>query len=311
MGRVAPTLGLVDTVSKTIVVAINPAAAFGAKGGVGPAVVAALRARGHEVTSLSEASFPLLLEVTTAALADPPDALVVVGGDGMVGFGVNLTAQTGIPLGIVPSGTGNDMARGLDIPVDDTEAAIARLVAALELPPRTIDAGLITCPDGSIRWFACVLSGGFDAKVNERANRMRRPRGASRYILALLRELVTLAPIRYALELDDVRSSQDAILVAVGNNVSFGGGMRVAPEALLDDGLFDVVTLDPVNRRQLLRIFPSVFSGTHIRDPRVRVRRAAHVRIAADGVIAYADGERVGELPLDLRVVPGALAILA
>jgi len=294
-----------------IVVAINPAAAFGSTAGVGPAVVAALRAAGHEVTSLSEPDYPRLVAVANAALATKPDALVVVGGDGMVGFAANLTATSGIPFGIVPSGTGNDMARGLGIPVGDTAAAIAQLEHALGRPPRVIDAGLITRDDGSTRWFACVFSGGFDARVNERANRMRHPRGRGRYILALLRELVTLRAISYELELDGVALERDAILVAVGNNVSFGGGMRVAPDALLDDGLFDVVTLAPVNRRQLLGIFPSVFSGAHIRDPRVSVRRARRVRISAAGVVGYADGERVGELPLELEVVPGALSVLA
>lgn len=296
---------------KRIVVAINPAAAFGSTAGVGPEVVAALRAAGHEVTSLSEPDYPRLLAVTTAALARMPDALVVVGGDGMVGFAANLTARTGVPFGIVPSGTGNDTARGLGIPVGDTAAAIARLVHALGRAPRLIDAGLITREDGSTRWFACVFSGGFDARVNERANRLRHPRGRGRYTLALLRELITLKAIRYELELDGTAIERDAILVAVANNLSFGGGMRVAPDALLDDGLFDVVMLAPVNRRQLLRIFPSVFSGAHVRDPRVSVRRARRVRISASGVVGYADGERVGELPVELELVPGALAVLA
>ena len=130
-------------------------------------------------------------------------------------------------------------------------------------------------------------------------------------MIALLRELAGLAPRRYELELDGIRSAQDAVIVAIANNTSVGGGMRFAPDASLTDGLFDVVTLDPVSRVQLLRIFPSVFSGRHIDDPRVTVRRAARVRIDAPDVVAYADGERIGPLPLELEVVPGALAVLA
>lgn len=294
-----------------IVVAINPAAAFGAQRGVGPHVVATLRARGHEVTSLSESSHGALVAVTDRAMADRPDALVVVGGDGMVNLGVNLVARRDIPLGIVPSGTGNDMARGLGIPIGDTDAAVDRLLAGLATSPRAIDAGLITRSDGTTSWFACVLSGGFDAAVNERANAMRRPKGRSRYTIALLRELVALKPIQYTLELDGVDEERAAILVAIGNNVSFGGGMRVAPDASLDDGLFDVVTLDPVNRRQLLRIFPLVFTGQHVHDARVTVRRASRVRLSARRVVAYADGERIGPLPLEIEVVPGALRVLA
>ncbi len=280
--------------------------------------MASLRAAGHEVTALCERSFDALVTATSGALGAPsvhsgaaPDALVVVGGDGMVSLGVGLVARRGIPLGIVPTGTGNDMARGLGIAIGDADAAIADLHSALGRAARTIDAGLITRPDGSERWFACVFSGGFDAIVNERANRMRWPRGRSRYTVALLRELVTLRPIRYRLELDGVASDRLAMLVAVGNNSSFGGGMRVAPGAMLDDGLFDVVTLDPVGRIALLRIFPSVFSGEHVRDPRVTVVRAARVWISAPDVAAYADGERVGPFPLALEVVPGALTVLA
>ena len=324
------------TAPRHIAVAINPSAAFGAAGHVGPAVVAALRAAGHTVDSLCEESFEQLRAAAAgvlvggapsggAASGGAPsggaaeggarsggraDVLVVVGGDGMVSLGVGLVAQTGIPLGIVPSGTGNDMARGLGIPIDDTGAAIAGLVAALDRPPRVIDLGRITRADGSIRWFASVFSGGFDAAVNERANTMRWPRGRSRYTLAILWQLVRLRAIRYELVLDGVAETRDAILVAIANNESFGGGMRVAPDARLDDGLFDVVTLDPVGRMSLLRIFPRVFAGTHVLDPRVTVRRARKVTIRAADVVAYADGERVGSLPVDVEIVPRALAVL-
>ncbi|MBC7724958.1 MAG: diacylglycerol kinase [Burkholderiaceae bacterium] len=294
-----------------LVVAINPAAAFGASREVGPRAVERLRAAGHTVTALLEPDFASLQAAAAAALAGDADALVVVGGDGMVSLGVGLVATTGVPLGIVPSGTGNDMARGLGIPIGDADAAIGALLAALGRTPRTIDVGVARGAGGDIRYFVSVFSGGFDAAVNERANRMRRPRGKSRYTLAILRELVTLRPIRYRLTLDGVEESRSAILVAVANNVSFGGGMRVAPDALLDDGLFDVVTLDPVGRVGLLRIFPTVFAGTHIRDPRVTVRRASRVRIESPGVVAYADGERVGPLPIDLEMLPRALAVLA
>lgn len=294
-----------------IVVAINPNAAFGAHRDVGARAVQALRSAGHEVTALAEPDLSSLLRVAQAAVHTGPDALIVVGGDGMVQLGVGLVAETGIPLGIVPAGTGNDNARGLGIPIGDTDAAIRGILDKLEHPPRVIDAARATALDGSTRWFLGILSAGFDAAVNERANLMRRPRGRSRYTLALLRELAGLAPRRYGLELEGIRSEQDAVLVAIANNTSVGGGMRFAPDASLTDGLFDVVTLDPVSRGQLLRIFPSVFSGRHIDDPRVTVRRAARVRVDAPDVIAYADGERIGPLPLELEVVPGALAVLA
>jgi len=301
---------------KKIVVAINPSASFGASRDVGPAVVQTLRAMGHEVTSLTEPDFEQLLDSARAAVKKRPDALVVVGGDGMVNLGTNLVAGTRVPLGLIPSGTGNDMARGLGIPYDDTEAAIRTLDAALQAGPRTIDAGRITWTDADTgekgeRWFACALSAGFDAIVNERANSMRNPKGPSRYILALLAELTRLRPIHYRLEIDGRVVETPAVLVALGNAVSLGGGMKITPDALLDDGLFDVLLVDPLSRLSFLRIFPRVFAGTHVTDTRVRIERAKKVRIDADGIVAYGDGERIARLPIEVEVVPGALRFLA
>jgi diacylglycerol kinase (ATP) len=174
-----------------------------------------------------------------------------------------------------------------------------------------IDAGRVTEADGRTTWFACVLSAGFDAVVNERANLMRWPRGRSRYNLALLRELAVLKPIAYRLTLDGVVSETRAVLVAVGNNVSLGGGMRVVPDAKLDDGLLDVLVVQPLSRTAFLRIFPRVFKGTHVSDVRVSITHARSIRIEADAVVAYADGERIGPLPIDVELVPGALRVLA
>lgn len=296
---------------KRIVVAINPLASFGRSRAVGPAVVHALRTAGHEVTSLTEPDFEQLMAAARAALATKQDALVVVGGDGMVHLGVNLVAGTDIPLGIVPAGTGNDMARGLGIPVGNTELATEALLRALDVAPRVVDAGQVTRSDGSTTWFACILSAGFDAIVNERANTMRWPRGRQRYNLALLRELAMLKPVRYRLVVDGVESETTAVLVAVANNVSFGGGMKVTPDAKLDDGLLDVFVVQPLSRTAFLRIFPRVFKGTHVTDARVSISRARSIQIEADRIVAYADGERVGPLPMTVEVRPGVLRLLA
>jgi len=298
-----------------IVVAINPTASFGKGRSVGPAVVATLRALGHDVTSLQEPDFEQLVASGRKAVASKPDAFVVVGGDGMVNLGTNLVAKTKVPLGIVPSGTGNDMARGLGIPHDNTEAAIESLVAALDLPPRVIDAALINSTDDfgdpKQTWFACVLSAGFDAIVNERANTMTRPKGASRYLVALGIELIKLKPIQYRIVLDGVETATEAALISVGNNVSIGGGMKVTPGALVDDGLLDVLVVQPLSRIAFLRVFPSVFRGEHVSDPRVKIYRAKKITIDAVDVAAYADGERVGTLPIHIEVVPNALRVLA
>jgi diacylglycerol kinase (ATP) len=299
-----------------LTVAINPSASFGKGKDVGPAVVQTLRALGHEVTSLQEPDFEQLVESGRKSVATKPNALVVVGGDGMVNLGANLVAKTSVPLGIVPSGTGNDMARGLGIPIDDTEAAIEQLIASLAKPARVIDAALIHYLDDetgkpATRWFACVLSAGFDAIVNERANSMRHPKGPSRYLIALGLELAKLKPIAYRLELDGETIVTSGALISVGNNVSLGGGMKVTPDALLDDGLLDVLVVQALSRTAFLRIFPRVFKGTHVTDRRVAVYRAKRIRIESDAVVAYADGERIARLPIDIEIVPGALKMLA
>jgi diacylglycerol kinase (ATP) len=298
-----------------LVVAINPTASFGKGRDVGPAVVQTLRALGHDVTSLQEPDFEQLQEAGRRAVATKPDALIVVGGDGMVNLGTNLVVGTKVPLGIVPSGTGNDMARGLGIPHENTEASIEALIAALARPARIIDAGRIEYIDdetgeAATRWFACVLSAGFDATVNERANRMQHPKGASRYILALVLELAGLKPIAYRVGLDGSAKDVDALLVSIGNNISIGGGMKVTPDALVDDGLLDVMVVRPLSRLAFLRIFPRVFKGTHVSDPRVSIDRARAVTLDSPTAVAYADGERIARLPVTVTVDPKSLRML-
>jgi len=302
---------MTTTKPRRIVVAINPTASFGKGRTVGPAVVQSLRGAGHDVTALTEPTYLDLVEAGRKAVASKPDALVVVGGDGMVNLGTNLVAGTKVPLGIVPSGTGNDMCRALGIPHNNIEGAIRSLLAALEKPARVIDAGRIHRSDGGITWFACMVSAGFDAVVNERANRMTWPKGPSRYNLALLYELIGLKRIDYRLVLDGVPRELTGTLISVGNGVSLGGGMKVTPDALLDDGLLDVLMVERLGRLAFLRIFPRVFKGEHLTDRRVTVQKVKKVRIEADGVVAYGDGERVGPLPVDIEVVPKALRVLA
>ena len=300
----------VNPITRHIAVAINPTASFGRTRDVGPAVVDALLAAGHHVRALKEPNAELLRIAVARAVDDRVDALVVVGGDGMVSLAVNELGDSGIPLGIVPSGTGNDTARGLGIPVDDTVAAISGLLSALGTAPRVIDVGVVRHGISETR-FVGVVSAGFDALVNDRANSWRRPRGKSRYTLALLRELLFLSSRRYDLVVDGVPTAVDAVLISVANNVSIGGGMKVVPHARVDDGRFDLFTVAPVGRFRLLRFFPKVFSGTHTQLDVVSFRTLERVRIDADGVVAYADGERIGPLPIDIHVLPGALRVLA
>ena len=295
---------------RRLLVAVNPAASFGRNRTVGPAVVERLVDAGYEVSMLREANFELLRRETESAFEQGTDGLVVVGGDGMVSLGVNLVAQTGVPLGIVAAGTGNDLARGLGLPWDDPTAGTEALLGALRRPTRAIDAGLIR--HGDLRtWFASVVSTGFDAVVNERANRMTRPRGPSRYTLALVRELATFRPRTYAITIDGARREQRAMLVSIANNASLGGGMRIVPHADLSDGMLDVFIVHPLSRAGLLAVFPKVFRGEHTDHPAVEFVRGRRITIEADRIVAYADGERIGPLPIDVEVVPGALSVFA
>jgi diacylglycerol kinase (ATP) len=300
----------VTATPRTVVVAVNPMASFGHRRDVGPRVVERLAAAGHTVIAMDEANIELLRRETRRAVEAGTDALVVVGGDGMANLGINLVAGTGIPLGIVPSGTGNDLADGMGIPVDDTEGAIDRLLQALQHEPRAIDAGTIRHGELTT-WFGSVVSAGFDATVNERANAMTRPRGRSRYVVALLRELATLRPRQYRILADGRSLDTEAMLVSVANNRSLGGGMRIVPDADLADGRLELFIVGPMSRIRFLRVFPKVFRGEHTGLPEVSIVSVSSVRIEADNTVAYADGERIGPLPVEITVAPGVLRVLA
>jgi diacylglycerol kinase (ATP) len=297
-----------ETGRGTLAVLANPAAGRGRIARLLPGVVARLGATGRPVTTLEAGSAAEAEDAARAALAAGATGLVAVGGDGTVHTALQVVAGTGVPLGIVPAGTGNDFARAVGVPDDPIAAADAIAHAA---GTRPIDLARMTGADGRIRWFGAVLGAGFDAVVNERANAMRFPRGPRRYDVAVLVELARLRPRRYTLTLDGVSHTIDAVLVAVGNTASYGGGMRICPAADPTDGLLDVVVAARMGRLTLMRIKPSVYRGSHVEHPLVSSFRARTVTLAADGITAYADGERAFPLPVTVTCVPGALSLLA
>src|SRR4029079_5519441 len=137
------------------------------------------------------------------------------------------------------------------------------------------------------------------------------PRGRMRYNLAILAELRVFNPLPFVLELEGERVDTEAVLVAVGTAKSYGAGMKVTPDAEVDDGVVDVQVLGPVSKPEFLKTFPKVFKGTHVSHPAVTIRRAKVVSLAADGVSAYADGEYLADLPITCETVPGAVRVLA
>jgi diacylglycerol kinase (ATP) len=282
---------------------VNPRSGKGRSAAAANVAQAQLLAAGVQVLRLQGSDAADAERICRQAVADGVDAVVAVGGDGMAHLALQACAGTPTALGIVPTGTGNDLARALELPRGDPGASAALLVAGAI---RRVDAVRTAG-----QWWACVLGVGFDGAVNDRANKMRWPRGRRRYDLAVVAELRTYRATRFVLHLDEVRSEVDAMLIAVGNAPSYGGGMKVCPDARIDDGLLDVVVVGPLGRLNFLRLFPRVFAGTHVRHRSVTVHRAREVRIdGPDTASAYADGERVGTPPLTCALQPGALRVI-
>ncbi|MGC0142564.1 diacylglycerol/lipid kinase family protein [Pseudactinotalea sp. Z1732] len=301
----------------TVGVVINPTAGNGRAQGRGLEVMAALRANGVRTVDLSGQDAEHALALARAAL-DTLDALVVVGGDGMAHLGVNAIAGTGVALGLVPAGSGNDLARALGVPVGDVPGAVRMILQAVAEGPRYIDAiatNSTVAPARVPRWTACVLSAGLDAAVNARANTYRWPGGAARYLRGVVAELATFTPYHYRITIDGQVRTQSATLVALANGPTFGGGLKIAPNAEFDDGLMEVVIADALNRRQILRIFPRLYNGTHLSHPAVHVMRAREVTLEPGGEVppprAFGDGEDLFALPLTAKVLPRAVPLLA
>ncbi|GAB3082045.1 diacylglycerol/lipid kinase family protein [Pedococcus soli] len=294
--------------SKRIGLVVNPTSGKNRGMSLGLEVAHRMRAAGHEVLDLSDESYAAARDRALGAIAQGIDVLAVVGGDGMAHLGVNLAAETKVPLALIAAGTGNDIARGLGLPVHDPVRAADLVSTGL---PRTIDAVRHVDEHGRPRWFGGVLGAGFDSLVNERANTWPWPKGQMRYNLAILRELPLFRAIPYAVTVDGVRHETRAMLVAVGNGPSYGGGMQVLPDARMDDGLIDVLVLHEISTVEFLKVFPTVFKGAHVGHPAVEILRGRQVTLEAAGIVAYADGERFAPLPLTVEVVPGAVTVLA
>jgi diacylglycerol kinase (ATP) len=293
-----------------VAVLANPTAGRGRNRDLLPAVLDRLRSAGRPLRVLDATSADAALAAARAAVAGGAGALVTVGGDGTVHLGLQAVAGTPVAFAPVPAGSGNDFAVQVGLGEQALPAARAIAAGLAAGRCRPLDLARVDGSDGQVRWFGAVLGAGFDAIVNERANRMRFPRGARRYDVAIIVELLRLRPRRYRLTLDDEVLDLDAVLVAVGNTASYGGGMRICPDADPTDGLLDVVVAGPVSRTTLVRIKPRVYRGTHVEHPMVTSYRARTVGLAADGITAYVDGERSCPLPVTVTAVPGALTLV-
>lgn len=288
--------------TRQIALLANPTAGRGNADQILDAVTERLSASGALVEHLIGDDAEHALELTRKAAAEGVDTVVSLGGDGMVHVAVQALAETEVSLGVVPLGTGNDFARALGIPTGDPLAA-ADVVVGDHV--RRIDLGR-----SGDTWFATVLAAGFDAAVNERANAMRWPHGDLRYTLAALSVIRSWMPVPYRLEIDGAVREQEAMLLAIANTESYGGGLRIAADCDPSDGLLDAILIKPVSRLEFLRVFPGVRQAKHLTHPAFERIRARRITVSAPGVIAYSDGERLGPLPLEVECVPSALGVL-
>ena len=285
---------------------VHPASGLGRAGRVAGTVADRLREVVDDLVTVEASTVEESQRLMRAAKS--LDLLVVVGGDGSAHQGVQFCADTGTTLAVIPAGTGNDLARTIagaeQDPLDATDALVRAIKDGTHT---TIDLGRVTGGP----WFAGVLCAGFDSAVNERANRMRWPSGPRRYDLAILAELAKLKPGRLTVEDDDGRNELDATQIAVGNIPFYGGGIPVCPAADPADGLFDVTLLRRASRFDLVKMLPGLRTGNHVHHPLVTTSRTTKIRIGeANGWVAYADGERIGPLPVEVTCVPNALKVV-
>ncbi|HEY7456188.1 MAG TPA: diacylglycerol kinase family protein [Solirubrobacterales bacterium] len=234
--------------------------------------------------------------------AEAAEVPVVLSGDGLIGAVGGALAGSETPLGVVPGGRGNDLARVLGIPHEPVE--IAAMLAAART--RRIDVGEVNG-----KRFLGIVSVGFDSVANERANQTRWLRGNLVYAYAGVRTLLGWKPARFTIRVGEERERFSGYSVSVANNRAFGGGMYIAPDADLADGEFDVVTIGEVGKLRFLSNLPRVFKGTHVEEDEVRVFRASRLELSASRPFpVYADGEHLTDLPASLRVLPRALSVV-
>jgi len=250
---------------------------------------------GHSLDDFREKLIELLEHETISGV-------VAFGGDGFIHEIIQHIVPRDIPLGIIPCGTGNDFARSIGV---YKLSLTQQMDLIAHSDSRAIDLGRV-----EKTWFAAILSSGFDALVNERANVMQWPKGRMRYNIAMIEKIIQLRAHSYRIRLDRDHIDVEATLVTVANGPSYGGGMNVCPDAKLTDGLFDVMVLGKVSRTELLKVFPKVYSGRHVGHPAVTFYRCREIEIVGSGS-SYADGEPISPLPLTATCLSSAMKVWA
>ncbi|HEX6261498.1 MAG TPA: diacylglycerol kinase family protein [Actinomycetota bacterium] len=291
-----------------IVLVANPSSGGGKGRRMMPRAIQALGSlgRAYRVVVTEDGSHPQ--RAAREAVDAAAEAVVALGGDGLVSACANALVGTGVPLAIVPTGTGNDFARRLGLDHRRPLRSIGLLERGAQ---RAVDTVRVEGA-GWTRSYVCVAGAGFDSETNQVANRMRHLTGTLKYVVALMRTLRTFEPAEFRVVTDDEDLRLHAMMVAVANAASYGGGMMVCPDAEMDDGLLDLCVVGAMSRRSFVAAFPSVYRGTHVTHRDVTMLRSRKVELEASRPFdVYADGERFGPLPVTLTVEPRTLEVIA
>ena len=283
-----------------IAVLVNPVSGHGVGADSGQAAIERLRSRGVDVRVYEGSTADETVALGRRAVDEGPDVLVVAGGDGTVSSVLPPLLESGIPLAVIPGGTGNDLAREHGIPLAGAAAAAD---LALDGARRRVDTGTVTADDGTVRHFVTVLCAGLDSLTNERTNRMTWPTGPARYQVAVYLEWLRLRKFGYRLHPAGAPMlEQDGYMLAIGLTRYYGGGVPICPDADPTDGLLDVTLVHAVGRFKVLAFDALIKAGAHVGRPDVTTLRAPVIRLESPrGLVAYADGEPAGSLPLTLE----------
>jgi YegS/Rv2252/BmrU family lipid kinase len=290
------------TVPRRVSVIVNPAAGGGRAGRALEAVEQALAAAGLEHHVERTRSLDHAVELALQAAADN-EVAAALGGDGLVGAVAGALRHSEGVLGILPGGRGNDLARVLGIS-SDPAAAVAVIAGGSTM---MMDLG-----ETSGRTFVGIASCGFDSEANRIANETKIMRGNLVYAYGALRALSAWSPATFTVRIDGGEPRTIiGYTIAVANSKAYGGGMFLAPDAALEDGLLDVVMVSDAPKRRFLRLLPSVFKGEHVHEPNVQFDRGKEIEIAADRPFTmYADGDPIAELPVTIRALPAAVRVV-
>jgi diacylglycerol kinase (ATP) len=286
-----------------IIILLNPNAGRGKARFVLREALKIMQRAGVEIDVQESRDAPHLLTLACRAAAEKPDAIVSVGGDGTHHYVLNGIVKSEIPLGLIPCGNGNDFAKGLGIPTQARAAAEVLCGGNI----RRVDLGR-----AGNTVYGCIAGAGFDSVVTRYANeRVRRLRGSWAYAWSILRCLETYRPEPLEIVSDVQEFSGEVTFAVVGNNVSYGGGIHLAPRAKLDDGLLDVCVVPYMGKVEFLRWVPRAYRGEHLRHPRIIYFQAPKVSLSTTSRLElFGDGEFMQELPATIEIVPRVLPVI-